>query len=178
MKHVKLLALGLALAIICSLSINTEAMAQQQANIGVFDLQKALNDSTKGKAARKSLETKFKDMQSKLQAKEKNLTKLNNELKQMAEKRSGSQEDFRKKGEDLNKQLATYNEDLAKYNNEMRTAEENALKPLVDKAVKAAGDLGRKRGYILVLETQQAGVIFALDTMDMTAEIVKAIDGK
>ena len=176
MNRIKLLSLAMALAMVVFLGLNADAMAQQQPNIGVFDLQKALNDSKKGKTARTGLENKFKKMQNELKTKEAELTKMNNALKDMAEKRSGSPEEFRKKSDELQQKLNAYNEQLGKYNEDMRKSEETALKPLVDKAVQVAGELGKARGYIMVLETQQAGVIFALDTMDMTKDITTAID--
>lgn len=174
----KTLSLGLALALaVLIMGLPVQAQAQTpQANVGVFDLQKCLNDSKKGKTARANLETQFKKMQSDLKAKEDEISKLSAELRKMVEARSGNQDELRKKDEDLKKKVNAYQEQLAKYNEDMRKQEENALKPLVDKAVKTAGDLGKQRGYMLVLEVQQAGVIYALDSMDLTPEIIQAID--
>lgn len=175
MNRIKLLSLAMALAMIVFLGMNAEVKAQQ-ANIGIFDLQKALNESKKGKKAKADLENKAKKMQNDLKTKETELTKLGNDLKKMADTRSGTQEDLRKKNDEFQQKVETYNEQRTKYTTEMSKSEATALQPLVDKAVKAAGDIGKQRGYILVLEAQQAGVIFALDTMDMTSEIVAVID--
>ena len=172
--NLKFLSMALALAIII-MGAPSAAQAQQP-NVGVFDLQKCLNDSKKGKQARSNLESKFKKMQTELKTKENEITKLSGELRKMVESRSGNQDDMRKRDEDLKKKLAAYQEQHAKYNDEMRKSEETALKPLVDKAVKTASDLGKSRGYILVLEVQQAGVIYALDSIDLTSEIIKAVD--
>ncbi|MDR2946152.1 MAG: OmpH family outer membrane protein [Candidatus Adiutrix sp.] len=171
----KLLILTLALAVIFLAGASREAMAQQP-NIGVFDLQKVLNDSKKGQAARKKLESTFKKKQEELKKKEETITKQRNELVKMVESRSGNQEEMRKRDGELQKLMVAYQAELGKANETMRTDEEAALKPLVDKAVKTAGDLGRARGYIAVIEVQQAGVVYAQDSMDLTAEIVKAVD--
>jgi Skp family chaperone for outer membrane proteins len=67
---------------------------------------------------------------------------------------------------------------LTTYNEEMRRAEEQKMKPLMDSVVKIAGDLAKERGYLVILETQRAGVVFALETMDMTDDIIKTLDRK
>lgn len=175
----KPLSLGLALALavlILALPVAAQAQTAAQPIVGVFDLQKCLNDSKNGKKARADLESQFKKMQGDLKAKEDEISKLSADLRKMVEARSGNQDELRKKDEDLKKKVNAYQAQLAQYNEDMRKREETALKPLVDKAVKMAGDLGKQRGYILVLEVQQAGVIYALDSMDLTPEIIKAID--
>jgi len=176
----KFLTLGLALALamifVTGASTRAMAQAQQQPNIGVFDLQKVLNDSKKGKAARQKLEAAFKKKQDDLKKKEGDITKARNELVKMVQSKSGKPEEMQKKDEALQKLMMSYQEQLGKANDEMRTDEEKALKPLVDKAVQTAGELGRQRGYIMVIEVQQAGVVFALDNMDLTSEIIKAVD--
>ena len=171
----KLLTVALVLAILSSFTLSVAAQAQTP-NIGVFDLQKALSDSSKGKAAKKKLESTFNKMKSDLQAKEKELDKLQKELQDQAKSKVLSQDALAQKAKTLQEKVRSYQEQLGKYNDEMRKAEENALKPLIDKAVKTAEDLGKKRGYIMVLETQQAGVLYYESSMDLTKEVTKALD--
>ena len=176
MNRIKTFSLIMVLSLtVVFMGMPSEAWAQQ-ANVGVFDLQKCLNDSTKGKKARANLESKFKKMQDTLKSREKEINTLSSELRKMIEKKSGDQNALRKKDEELKKKVNAYQELLAKNNAEMRTTEESALKPLVDKAVKLATDYGRQRGYIVVLETQQAGVVYAADYIDMTKDIIKGLD--
>jgi outer membrane protein len=172
----KIFTLAAFVAMAAFLSLAFEAQAQTPSTIGVFDLQKVLNDSKKGKSARSGLETKFKKMQNELKTKENELNKLSGDLRKQVEAKSITPENFRKKDEELKKKVSAYQEQLAKYNEDMRKSEEAALKPLVDKAVAEASNLGRQRGYVVVLEIQQAGVVFAADGLDMTAEVMKAVD--
>lgn len=174
---IKFKLLVLSLAMVFLLGQAGAALAQQAAtpNVGVFDLQKVLNESKKGKAARQKLESTFKTKQGALKTKEAELTKLSGELRKMVESKA-KKEDLVKKDEELQKKMAAYQEQLGKDNDEMRRTEEASLKPLVDKAVKAAGDIGRQRGYIMVIEVQQAGVVYAQDTMDLTTEIIAVVD--
>jgi outer membrane protein len=155
------------------------ALAQPSSpNIGVFDLQKVFSDSQKGKDVKRALESDFKKRQDELKKKEDEIKKLSTELRQLASSGSANNDDLRKKDENLKNKVVAYQEQLAKYNEEMRKAEEQKMKPLMDSVVKTAGDLAKTKGYLLVLETQRAGVVFALETMDMTTDIIKAIDKK
>ena len=147
-------------------------------NVGVFDLQKVFSDSQKGKEVKKALEADFKKRQDDLKKKEDEIKKLSTELHQLASSASANNDDLRKKDENFKSKVAAYQEQMAKYNDEMRKAEEQKMKPLMDSVVKAAGDLAKERGYILVLETQRSGVVYAFDSMDMTSDIIKAVDRK
>jgi Skp family chaperone for outer membrane proteins len=171
----KFLALAAALAFLFSGS----ALAQpSQPNIGVFNMQKVIAESQKGKEVKKALETDFKKRQDDLKKKEDELKKLNTELGQLASSGSASNDDLRKKDENLKNKAMAYQEQLNKDNEEMRKSEEQKMKPLVDSVVQNAVKLAQGRGYIMVLEAQRAVVVFALDTMDMTNDLIKAIDGK
>ena len=169
------LALAAALAFLFSGS----ALAQpSQPNIGVFDLQKVFAESQKGKEVKKALEADFKKRQDDLKKKEDEIKKLSTELRQLASSGSASNDDLRKKNENVQGKVMAYQEQLNKYNEDMRKDEEQKMKPLMDSVLSIAGDLAKERGYIMVLEAQRAGVIFALETMDMTNDIVKSLDRK
>jgi outer membrane protein len=170
-------ALAPALALIFFFS--APALAQPVSSaIGVFDLQKVFADSQKGKEVKKALEADFKKRQDELKKKEDEIKKLSTELRQLASSGSASNDDLRKKDENLKNKVMAYQEQLTTYNEEMRKAEEQKMKPLMDNVVKTATELARGRGYLIVLETQRSGVVFALEALDMTAEIIQAIDKK
>jgi len=149
-----------------------------QPSIGVFDLQKVFADSQRGKDVKKALEADFKKRQDELKKKEDEIKRLSTELRQLASSGSASNDDLRKKDENLKNKVVAYQEQLTTYNEEMRKAEEQKMKPLMDSVVKTAGELAKSRGYLMVLETQRAGVVFALETMDMTTDIINDIDKK
>jgi len=169
------LATALALLFLFSAPAWTQPL---QPGIGVFDLQKVFADSQRGKDVKKALEADFKKRQEELKKKEDEIKKLSTELRQLASSGSASNDDLRKKDENLKNKVVAYQEQLATYNEEMRKAEEQKMKPLMDSVVKTAEELAKSRGYLMVLETQRAGVVFALETMDMTADIIRDIDKK
>jgi len=184
--------LALASAALLTFVFSGPVMAQPASpNIGVFDLQKVFSDSQKGKDVKKALEADSKKRQDDLKKKQDEITKLEEELNkltaelgQLASSDSANKEDLRKKNDDLRKKIENRNnkvkahqEQFAKYAEEMRQAEEQKMKPLMDSVVKIVGDKAKEKGYLIVLETQRAGVVFiALEAMDMTNDIIKALD--
>jgi len=175
MRAFHFLALFSAAALIFVFS-GTALPQSSPPNIGVLDLQKVFADSARGKEIKKALEADFKKRQDDLKKKEDEIKKLSTELRQLASSASANNDDLRKRDENLKNRVMAYQEQLAKYNDEMRAAEERRMKPLMDSVIKIAGDLAKEKGYVMVLETQRAGVVFALETMDMTNDIIKGID--
>jgi len=169
------LALASAAAAL-ALIFSGSALAQPALPVGVFDLQKVFSDSKRGKEVKRALEADFKKRQDELKKKEDEIKKLSTELRQLASSGSAKQDDLRKRDENLKNKVMAYQEQLGKYNNEMRVAEEQKMKPLMDSVVKIAEEQAKQRGYILVLETQRSGVVFALEALDMTNDIIKALD--
>ena len=170
-------ALALASALVFLFSAPAQAQPLQP-SIGVFDLQKVFADSQRGKEVKKALEADFKKRQDELKKKEDEIKKLSTELRQLASSGSANNDDLRKRDENLKNKVVAYQEQLSAYNDEMRKAEEQKMKPLMDSVVKTASELARSRGYLIVLETQRSGVVFALESMDMTVDIIKGLDSK
>jgi outer membrane protein len=170
-------ALALTLAVAVVFLFSGTAPAQPSAPvIGVFDLQKVFADSSRGREVRKALEGDFKKRQDDLKKREDEINKLSTELRKLASSGSANNDDLRKRDENLKNRVVAYQEQLTKYNEEMRKAEEQRMKPLMDNVVKIAGDMAKERGYLVVLEVQRSGVVFALETLDMTGDIIKAVD--
>ena len=51
-----------------------------------------------------------------------------------------------------------------------------ATKPIVEELLKIAADIGKERGYTLIMESQKAGIIYAPDALDITDDVVKRLD--
>lgn len=144
------------------------------ANIGVFNLQTAINNSKRGQQARDGLAAKYEKMEKELKATEASLDKKSQDLKKQAS--ALSREALEKKQNDMMAEVQAFRAKVQSYTEEMQKAEAEALQPLFDEAFKIAENLGKSKGFIMVIEAQKAGVIYCLDSMDLTAEVVKALD--
>ncbi|MDR2421983.1 MAG: OmpH family outer membrane protein [Deltaproteobacteria bacterium] len=142
--------------------------------IGVIDMQKAVDDSKAGKSAKNKLKAKHESLQKGLQAKETELEKKENDLKNQAA--AMNQEALEKRRNDFLKDVQTYREQAQRASDEMQKALGDAMSPLYEKAKKAAANLASERGFTVILEASEGGVIFAQSSVDLTSEITKALD--
>jgi outer membrane protein len=167
------LTLGLALAVGIAM-LPQIADAQNVVKIGVFDLQRAINKSKKGQAAKAALTKKLDPMEKDLKRRESELEKLQKELETQSSMLSP--EAKRQKMETLNSKYREFQERVRKFREEVKKSEDASMTPLVNKIVETANKIGREGGYTIVLEGQRAGVIYAPDNLDITNEVIRRID--
>jgi outer membrane protein len=151
--------------------LSSNAMAQ---TVGVFNLEKALADSKKGKSASdkfksrqealaKDYDTKYKALQKKFADFSKTGAAMSQDAAQKKE------QELLKERDDLLSQQQKGVEELEKSYNDN-------IKPLLEKVQTAVNNIAKEKGLMLVLEGQESGVWFADSSLDLTADISKAID--
>lgn len=152
------------------------ADAEALKSVHVVDMQKVINDSIAGKAARN-------DMEGEIKKKEGALQKMQNDLKSMKEdldKQSallsadalkGKQDTFAKKEREFQRAFQDNREDLGKRNNE-------AIGKIVKEIDAIIKDLAASKGYQLVVEKDTRFVIYADPEFDITDQVIKALDSK
>ena len=142
--------------------------------IGIFDLQKAINNSSKGKAAKSKLVSKFERLQKDLKAEESRLQRMQADLEKQASVLSPDAK-FEKEKE-LRRRIRDFQDKYRDYTEEMKREELNFTKPILDNALAIARSIGKERGYALILETKQGGVVYAANAIDITDEVIKRLD--
>lgn len=167
------LILGLVLMLVTAAWPGSAASAEV-VKIGVFDLQRAVNDCKKGKAAKAKIIKKFEKLQTELKIREAELNKLQQELERQAAMLS--LEAKLQKEKTLKRKVRDFQDQYRDYTEEMRKAEVQATQPIVNDLLRIANEFGREKGYTLVLEGKTAGVIYAPKAVDITAEVVKRYD--
>ena len=165
--------LTMTVALLATMAVFAASGAAAQ-EVAVFNLEKAMSDSKKGKAASDKIKGRedslTKEFDNKVKALEKKFTDFEKQASTMNQDAiQKRQQELLKERDDLLKQRQTAAEELQKSYNDN-------LKPLLDKAQNGARDWARANGYKVVLEMQQAGVFYADNSTDITAEITKAID--
>lgn len=144
--------------------------------IGTVDIQKAVNECNAGKDAKKDITKevekfqrliadKQKDLQTMKETIEKQAAMLNPEARANKEKEyQGKLRDFQRWGED-------YQNDL----NQKRIEKERTISQSLQKVIQK---LGGDEGYTLVLERNEAIVLFASKVTDITDRIIKLHDAQ
>lgn len=169
------LAAGLALgAGLTALAQGTGPAPGGGGRIAVFDVARVVARSAAGVAAREHLEREKASMQREVDGKSQEIEQLREELEKKgalmtAEARREKEEALDRRRRDA----VRLRDDLQR--EFVRRAQQMEQKLLVELRG-VVENLGRQRGYYLILERQGAGVVFASAEADLTDEIIRVYD--
>lgn len=142
--------------------------------IGVVDLQRCIQESQEGKRIAKELEAKKAALQKKIDQKQDELAKLKDELEKKGMMLSlDAQEDKRKEFERKRREFQFLYEDLSE---EMRQAEAEARRKILNDLEKVVQELGKKEGIAIIFERRSSGIMFVDGALDLTDKAIKAYD--
>ncbi|MDR1545356.1 MAG: OmpH family outer membrane protein [Deltaproteobacteria bacterium] len=151
------------------------AALAQDARVGVVDIDKAVEASKPGQAAKKKVEEKRESLEKTLQKKRDDLEKKVADFRNQAE---AMNEDARaKRVRELEQERVSLMEQAKKSDDEFQKTMRDNLEPLYTKARNSAVDIGKKRGFSLVLHVVAAQILLA-DNVDITSDVTKALDQK
>jgi outer membrane protein len=142
-----------------------------EVKIATVDFQRALNEVGEGAAARSKLESMFSDKKAAVDKMRQNVEKMQADL----EKQSVILSDAAKKEkeDELQKAYLEYQQAAQRSEGEMQQAYYGAMETLIDKMKKIAQTIGTERGYTLVVEINEGGIVYASPTVDITEELIK-----
>ena len=143
--------------------------AASMVKIGVIDLQKALNATTEGITAKKNLKSKHSEKQEELDVMQEELKAMEEKLRSPVlseEALSNLKEEYRAKKKEIIEFLNASKQEEEKENQALSG---RILKGLVEIARKIARD----ESYTVMFEKNSGGVIYAMDSMDLTGRVVK-----
>jgi outer membrane protein len=148
-----------------------EAFCADVAKIGVFNFQKILSESSAGKMVQKEISTKGNELQTKLKTEKDQLDELKKAFEREAlvlspEKQQEKQREFRIRVNDFKKMQ----EDFAKG---FKQLEVQLINKIQNEVFEITDEMGKKEGYLLILEKKTAGVVYAPDQIDITDQIIK-----
>ncbi len=155
---------------------STGANAADVAKIGVVDYQRVLENSSAGKAAEAQMSTKHDAMQAELKTMEKEVMGLKEKLEREAlvmgkETRDEKEREFRMKVNDLQFMEKKYVGDLKEKERELIGKIQKEVTELVK-------EMGKKGGYLMILERRECGAVYFPDSIDLTDEVIEAYNKK
>ena len=144
--------------------------------IGYVDMQKAIQDTSTGKKAKKELEEEFNKKKKELEKEESDIKKAGEDF----EKRSmAMNEDARtKKQAELQGKMRKYQETAGKAQMEIQKKEHDLTQPIVTKLRALLESIAKKEDYSFVLEKTESSVMFAKKDLDLTDRLVREYDKK
>jgi outer membrane protein len=137
--------------------------------IAVVDVNKVLNESEEGKAAKKKMESRFDELKKEIDARQEELKKLKDEIDKQKviatkEKLKDKEDAFQAKAGELRKLTQESEREMQGRQGELTREVLKRIEGQIDALIKA-------EKYDLVLE-RSAGVIHVADSMDLTERVL------
>ncbi len=144
--------------------------------VGYVDLQRALNQSKAGSSAKQQISGKVKEYENTIEAQQKELKKLKEELEKQAmllsdDARAAKERDYQKKLKDFQR----FTKDIQE---ELQQKDADFTRQILESLFEVLKDLGKKEGFTLILEKSESSVLYADDSIDLTEKLIKAFDAK
>ncbi|MEA3280690.1 MAG: OmpH family outer membrane protein, partial [Thermodesulfobacteriota bacterium] len=154
----------------------TALYAADVAKIGVVDFQRILEASSAGKAAKVEIDKQGKKMESALKKKGTAIEEMQKKLERDAlvmskEMRDEKQRAVRIKINDIKNLQQKYISDFKQIEARLVTRIKKDIFELVK-------EMGKKEGYLLVVEKREAGVLYMPKTIDLTDRLIQQYNKK
>jgi len=162
------------IALLAVLLLAAPALAETK--IAFVDLQKALNLSKAGVAAKQEIGEQVKKYEAEFKLKQDDLLKLKGELEKQSVLLSDSAKAQKERDYQQNvKELQRFQKDV-KDELEQRDAEHT--KRILNEMYEVLQKMGKDGGYTLILEKNQGAVIYGDESVDLTEQLIKAHNSK
>lgn len=144
--------------------------------VGVVNMQRALQESKKGRAAKSSLEKEVEDKRKKIDGERSAIQKASEEF----QKKSAvmSEKARTQKGTELQQKVAALQELMQKAQFDVQNRERELTAPILEALKGIVPDIAKKHKAELVLEESAGGFLYSSDKVDLTEEVIKAYDDK
>jgi outer membrane protein len=144
--------------------------------LGFVDLQMVITQSKEGQAAMNTVKVEAAEKQKEIGAKEAEIKQMDADLQKQAAALSDAakkdrEEEIRRKLRDLKRVTEDFNRDLAKREGDM-------VNDLLKDLTTVIRDYGKEKGFSLIVEKGQSGVIYGSDAADLTKEILERYNAR
>ncbi len=152
------------------------ARAATAGKVGYVELARVLRDSSAAKGARDQLQKAVQAKQAAVDLEKAKVDVLKAELDKAAPTLSEVQKNARAK-EILDRQTALQKM-VVDARKEVGDADQASTKVVVDRMKAVLDKVAKAKGYDLVVEKSAASVLFARDGIDLTDDVIKAMDAQ
>ena len=147
--------------------------------LGYVDFQRALNSVEEGKTAKTKLQKEFEAKQKEIEAKKAKLDALQKEITDLQQKaqsgllKEADQVKGRKLEQDFQKGFQEYSQVVQQHQKDISEKEANATGDILRKLRSQIEDISRQGGYTVVLEKNEAGLVYAAEATDLTEKLIQ-----
>lgn len=160
--------------LVTSLALSATTSANAETKIGYIDMQKAIQDTSAGKKAKKDLEEDYNKKKKEIEKREADIKKMNEDLEKKAMVLS---DDVKaKKQQDIQSEMLKFREMVGKSQMEIQKREQELTKPIIEGLRKIMAEIAEKEGYSMILEKSEQSVLWAKKDTDLTARLIEEFE--
>ena len=142
--------------------------------IAYVDIRRVFVRSQAGVAAREQLEKERAQMQREIDGRRQEIDKLRDELDKKgalltAEVRREKEDTLERKRRDATRLADDFQRDLVRKEQQLLARVQQDVAGVIER-------LGKQRGYFMILEMRNAGVLYSLPDADITDDVIRAYD--
>lgn len=145
-----------------------------QVKIGIINAQEIIEKTQKGKLVQAKLESLQKQKQQQLEGMQNSIKQLQKELESPALNRDTRE----KKTRELEDKRIDYNRFIQDTQKEMQVRSQQELLALQKEIMPLIQQIGKAKGFTIIFDMTSSGIAYFDETIDVTAEVVKAVDAK
>jgi outer membrane protein len=141
------------------------------AKIGVVDFQRILETSSAGKSAQAEINAKGKIMEKALKEKGAEIEELKKKLEREALVMSKEKKD--EKEREVRIKINDFKALQKQYLTEFQELEQGLVKTIRNKVFELVEEMGKKEGYLLIIERRGGGLLYFPNTIDITDKLIQ-----
>lgn len=151
-----------------------QKVAAKEVRIGVVDLQKALNESTKGAQARAEFSRRASELQKQIEQRQKQLEAMKNELASKSSVLSAQARAEKERA--YQEKLKDFQRFYRDAQDELRSKDQELTGTLLQEIQALIASIGQKGGYTIILERGESSVLFMDKEVDITQAVIEAFN--
>lgn len=173
----KALRISVCAALMLLAAFVVPSLAADSLKIATFNIQKIIEESKSGAEARKAMEAKKTELQSKFKGEQDSLKAQGEEIEKKgsawsAEVKAGKERDYQKKMREF--QLKVEDAQF-----EMKQLEKKVLDPIFKELQAVINEIGKADGLTMIFEKSRSnGLLYAAESIDISDKVTKALDAK
>lgn len=172
MRFFRLLAL--LLGVFAIVGVFQTAHAQAAPKIATVDFQRAINTVKEGVTAQAKLKGLYEQKKAAIDQMEKKLGGMQTDYQKQALLLSDAAK--KQKEQEIMQAEAVYQQTAGQAEQEMQSAYAGLMERLVGQMKVTCEQIGKEKGYNLILEVSQGAVVYVGGTPDLTDELIKRYD--
>ncbi|MCA9616478.1 MAG: OmpH family outer membrane protein [Sandaracinus sp.] len=147
-----------------------------QTKIAVVDLQRALNETNEGRAAKNRLKRLFERRQRSLDEAQEKLKKMKEDIEK--QQKVLSREALEQRMEEYQKAFIELQSVYVEYQRELAEKEAQLTKVILERMTEILRRMGQSEGYTMIVERNEGGVVWVPSNLDLTDAVIQTYNSE